>query len=78
MHHVSRLASFVVVAAFDLFINAQGGSDCRCCSEIADVDADVVFVGQVIEAEYRWSLVNWAYTKVRNLVRFDGGRWVAP
>ena len=75
-----RIVGLLLVLAFSLVVETE--ADCRCCrtttDHVAAQAADVVFVGTVVEAQYRWSLVNWAYAKVRNLVRFDGGSWIAP
>jgi hypothetical protein len=81
MRYLSRLAVLLLVVAPNLSVEAQGDTGCRCCDTTTESKvalADVVFVGRVVEAEYRWSLINWAYASARNLVRFDGGRWMAP
>ena len=83
MSHLSRRFGAMLIAACCFTISStNAASDCRCCVSVTAVEAaesaDLVFVGEVVEAEYRWSLINWAHTRMRNLFRFDGGRFIAP
>ncbi len=80
MRYLSSGAGIVLACSLVVGTNADTG--CRCCETMTDIRAaraaDVVFVGAVVEAEYRWSLINWGYAEARNLFRFDGGRFNAP
>ena len=57
-------------------------AECRCCDNLTPEEAmaraDVVLVGTVTDAEWRWNVLNWTTAQVRNWFRVDGGYYIAP